>query len=123
MEIQEPELAGSPSLRQSCLILLTLLYLKTLSVSFAFTVKGSITVKSSLSPLFFHLSLSPSLPPSVQSVDCLILVSDFNPSRTPTGGGKKFYLSSGTGTTPPLSGRSKSTPALKWRLIPGEELK
>lgn len=59
----------------------------------------------------------------LQSTDCFIFVSDFNPSRTPTGGGKKFYLSTGNGNTPPLPGLKKLPLRFRQRLVSGEELK
>ena len=59
----------------------------------------------------------------VQSPDCFIFVSDFNPSRTPTGGGKKLYMTtSGNGTvTPPIYSREKS-PASR-QLLSGGSIK
>ncbi len=59
----------------------------------------------------------------MQSTDCFVFVSNFNPSRTPTGGGKKFYLTHSTGSTPPLSSAWNKSPLLfQRRFVAGEEL-
>jgi len=68
-----------------------------------------------------HTTHSPYLP--VQSPDCFIFVSDFNPSRTPTGGGKKFYMTSSGDGTSPLSFPSRGKSPTPRRLLSGDDIK
>ena len=76
MLTREPGLADSPSLKQSLHLHLTLSKLSSLSVS-----------NTKILHFHFHfLSL-------VLSQECFIFVNDFSPLRTPTGGGKKLYMS------------------------------
>lgn len=68
-----------------------------------------------------HYTHSSYLP--VQSPDCFIFVSDFNPSRTPTGGGKKFYMTSSGDGTSPLSFPSRGKSPTSRRLLSGDDIK